>query len=300
MGIHTAHALFVGRTTLDALYWLDELPQEDTKAFARAFRLTPGGPACNAAITHAVLGGRATLLTAVGCGPAADLIRTELDRRGIQLVDLAAGTSYETPLTTVLINATDATRTIINPPAAEFEMSALPDGWNTAWGERPQIALTDGFHLAETLPVISSLRDSGVPICFDGGSWKPGTDKLAALLTAAICSERFALPNSMPDPGVTMDWFAGLGVPYAAVTRGARPILCLDRGRCFEIPIRPVEAIDTTGAGDVLHGAFCFHFAMTRNFEESMKRAAEVATRSCEDLGITHWVDAMRIDPRAD
>src|SRR6185437_2747419 len=89
--------LFAGRTTVDALYWLDELPREDTKVFARAFRIALGGPACNAAIAHAALGGRATLLSAVGRGPWAELVRRELKRHGIALTDLAAGTDYETP-----------------------------------------------------------------------------------------------------------------------------------------------------------------------------------------------------------
>ena len=78
------YILFAGRTTLDAVYFLDALPGEDAKVFARAFHMAPGGPACNAAITHALLGGRATLLSAVGQGPAADLVRRELGRRGIR------------------------------------------------------------------------------------------------------------------------------------------------------------------------------------------------------------------------
>src|SRR6185437_4924574 len=35
--------LFAGRTTVDALYWLDELPREDTKVFARAFHQASRG-----------------------------------------------------------------------------------------------------------------------------------------------------------------------------------------------------------------------------------------------------------------
>jgi sugar/nucleoside kinase (ribokinase family) len=280
--------LFAGRTTLDALYWLDELPREDTKVFARAFRIAPGGPACNAAITHALLGGQATLLSAVGSGPWADVVRAELDRRGIRLVDLAAG-GYETPLTTVLVNAAAATRTIVNPPMVQAETRTLEDVWEAAWGDAPAVALTDGFHLTETLPLLRSLRDSGTALCFDGGSWKPGTDALAPMLTAAICGERFAAPGEAADVEKTLAWFAAQGVPSAAVTRGARPIVGVDRGRRFEIAIEPVEAVDTLGAGDVLHGAFCFYFARGCGFEDSLRRAAAVATRSCRGLGIAHW-----------
>jgi sugar/nucleoside kinase (ribokinase family) len=286
----TAKVLFAGRTTVDALYWLDRLPQEDTKVFARAFRVAPGGPACNAAIIHRLLGGQATLLSAVGGGPMAALVREELDRRGVRLIDLAPS-SYETPLTTVLVNTAAATRTIVNPPVTGARVAALGGEWDPAWGERPAVALTDGFYLEETLPLLAALGDGGTALCLDAGSWKSRTESLAPLLTAAICSERFTPPGAKADPEATLGWFAGQGVPHAAVTRGAKPIVGLDRGRRFEIAIEPVEAVDTLGAGDVLHGAFCFYFGQGLGFEESLRRAAEVATRSCRGLGIGHWAD---------
>ena len=107
--------LFLGRSTLDVLYRLDRLPEEDTKVFAREFHAAPGGPALNAAITHALLGGEAMLISAVGRGPWASVVRTELSRHGISLFDLAVGTAYETPLTTVLLNNATGSRTAVNP-----------------------------------------------------------------------------------------------------------------------------------------------------------------------------------------
>ncbi|HWE87497.1 MAG TPA: PfkB family carbohydrate kinase [Terracidiphilus sp.] len=285
------HVLFAGRTTLDALYLLDALPGEDTKVFARDFHVAPGGPACNAAITHAMLGGHATLLSAVGQGAAADFVRRELDRHAIRLTDLAAGTDYETPMTAVLANASASTRTIVNPPVAPLKIPSLGRGWPAHWEDRPELALTDGFYLEETLLLLEGLRNTGSQLCFDGGSWKPGTDALAPLLTAAICSERFAPPGFSPDAESTLAWFAKHGVPHIAVTRGPQPILCLDHGRRFEITVEQVQAVDTLGAGDVLHGAFCFHFAASGNFEESLRRANGIATRSCTGLGIGCWAD---------
>ena len=108
--------MFVGRATLDVIYSLDHFPSEDTKVFARAVHVAPGGPATNAAITHAQLGGSAVLMTAVGGGPWAAPVRDELRALGIELIDLAAGTAHEAPLTTVLVNEAGATRTIVNPP----------------------------------------------------------------------------------------------------------------------------------------------------------------------------------------
>ncbi len=286
-------AAFVGRTTLDVLYSLDELPQEDTKTFARGFRVAPGGPACNAAITHILLGGTATLISAVGRGHGAVAVREELDRRGVRLVDLAARTHYETPITTVLTTNGRSTRTIINPPQSEVDPQSLPASWNSEWGSMPPVILVDGFHLMQALPMLGACHNAGSALVLDGGSWKPGTDVLAPMLTVAICGERFALPGKPADPEATIAWFAQQKVPHIAVTRGSRPILAYDRGRRFTIEIPPIEAVDTSGAGDVLHGAFCHHFSAFAHFETALRSAADIATRSCLSLGIDGWKNEL-------
>ncbi|KAA6461110.1 hypothetical protein DYQ86_12710 [Acidobacteria bacterium AB60] len=291
-GSPATRAAFFGRTTLDVLYVLDALPAEDTKVFARDFRGAPGGPACNAAITHTLLDGDATLFTALGKGLWAEAVRSELARFEIEIVDLAAGTAYETPLTAVMTGSARGTRTIVNPPVMQMALPALPAGWRSEWGAAPAIVLTDGFHLRESMPLLRWFSHEGIPICLDSGSWKPGTEELAPLVTAAICSERFALPGAVSDPEATLGWFATKGVPLVAVTRGPRSILALERGRRFEIAIPSIDARDTSGAGDVLHGAFCYFYAQSRDFEAALRAASEIATRSCQFVGVDCWVPA--------
>ena len=280
--------LFAGRTTLDVVYSLAHFPSEDTKIFARAMHVAPGGPATNAAITHALLGGNAVLMTAIGGGPWAAPLREELHRLGIELIDLADRTPYETPLTTVLANQSNGTRTIVNPPLSNVELRKV-HAWDAAWGELPSLVLSDGFHLNDTLSLLRELRNRGARICLDGGSWKAGTQELASLLSVAICSERFSVPGRPADPDPTVAWFAERGVAHIAITRGPKPILAWDRGRRFEIPITRIDAVDTTGAGDVLHGAFCHRFAQGSDFEQALRFAAEIATRSCQGMGIRGW-----------
>jgi sugar/nucleoside kinase (ribokinase family) len=296
--------LFLGRATFDLLYRLDQLPQEDTKVFARQFHAAPGGPALNAALTHALLGGKALLISAVGGGPWADGLRGELARHGVDLLDLAAGTAYETPPVTVLINAANGSRTAVNPPQSLAKLRSLGGSWAeempAAWSQMPPVILCDGFHLGETLPFLEACRAAApVAICLDGGSWKPGTAALAPLLTAAICSERFTVPGQAEaSPEATFAWFAARGVPCVAVTRGSKPILAWERGRCFQIEIASVAATDTLGAGDVLHGAFCHFFARSPEFEPALRQAAAIATRSCQGLGIQAW--AAQSNPGAE
>ena len=152
-----------------------------------------------------------------------------------------------------------------------------------------RMILTDGFHLEPMLGLLAACHEAGAALCLDGGSWKPETEELAPLLTAAICSERFALPGRNSDAEATLAWFAARGVPFIAVTRGAKPILAMDRGRQFEIEVEVIDAIDTLGAGDVLHGAFCHYFLQTNSFESALRQAAHIATLSCKELGVHSW-----------
>jgi sugar/nucleoside kinase (ribokinase family) len=283
--------LFVGRATLDVTYSLDQFPVEDTKVFARAMRVAPGGPATNAAITHALLGGKAMLLTALGGGPWAAPVRDELTKLRIDLIDLAAGSNYEMPLTTVLVSESGATRTIVNPPQSDVKLMRA-ETWQPAWGEMPRLVLTDGFHLNETLPLLRACRAGGAQICLDGGSWKAGTEELASQLSMAICSERFRVPGRGDDDDATIEWLVGIGVPHVAITRGAKPIVGWTRGRKLAIDIAKINPVDTLGAGDVLHGAFCYQFAKTGEFEGALRLAAQIATRSCCGLGIRGWVES--------
>jgi sugar/nucleoside kinase (ribokinase family) len=285
--------LFLGRSTLDALYRLDGLPAEDAKVYAREFHAAPGGPALNAAITHVLLGGESMLISAVGGGPWAEAVRAEIEGHGIALLDLAAGTNYETPLTTVLVNAASGSRTILNPPLSAVRLMPLAGSWEKSapagWGAVPPVVLTDGFHLEETLPLLAACKAAGAAICLDGGSWKPGTAEVAPLLSVAICSERFAVPGIAADPESLFDWFAARGVACIALTRGARPILGWERGRRFEIEVARIDAADTLGAGDVLHGAFAYYFASGDGFEPALRRAAQIASLSCQSLGTQSW-----------
>ncbi|WP_018501448.1 PfkB family carbohydrate kinase [Parafrankia discariae] len=80
--------VFVGLTTLDSVYLVDRLPGADEKCVARDFAMNAGGPATNAAVTFAYLGGRACLVSAIGTSPAAALVHADLARYRVRHIEL--------------------------------------------------------------------------------------------------------------------------------------------------------------------------------------------------------------------
>jgi sugar/nucleoside kinase (ribokinase family) len=67
---------------------VDAAPGPNEKVTARAQWVVAGGPATNAAVTFAALGGTAVLVTALGSGAAADMVRADLAGCGVRVVDV--------------------------------------------------------------------------------------------------------------------------------------------------------------------------------------------------------------------
>jgi sugar/nucleoside kinase (ribokinase family) len=81
------------------------------------------------------------------------------------------------------------------------------------------------------------------------------------------------------------------GVKKAAITRGEKPIIANEGEVNLLVEIPKVKMIDTLGAGDIFHGAFCYYYAKNKDFHESLKQAAEVAAVSCKYRGPRTWMN---------
>src|SRR6185437_12651817 len=98
--------VFVGLATLDVIHRIVTAPAVNQKVTSTAQFVAAGGPAANAAVTFAALGGDAILVTALGDDPVADLIRADLAAYGVSVVDAAAGTTRAVPVSAVSVEST--------------------------------------------------------------------------------------------------------------------------------------------------------------------------------------------------
>lgn len=286
----TPCALFVGRSTYDLCFVLPRYPEEDTKSEVEAYYQAAGGPALNAAIVFAALGGSATLLTASGTGAMATAMRRELTDYGVALHDFAEARSDVLPISSILINRVTGTRTIYTH-APEREVEAITEAELDAL-PKPGIVMSDGHvpELAE--PTLAWARKRGIPTLIDGGSWKDWMPRLLKLTDIAVISERFQPPRAKS----LEDRFAYLeksGVTKMAVTRGPGLIDWRSGKSRGEIHPSNVAAIDTLGAGDAFHGSFCRYFLEGENFEAALHHAASLASRSCTEWGRA-WIPKMQ------
>ena len=56
------------------------------------------------------------------------------------------------------------------------------------------------------------------------------------------------------------------------------------------IDVPTVKIIDSLGAGDIFHGAFC-HFILFKSFVEALTQASLIAAASCQAFGTRRWMN---------
>ncbi|MEV0296220.1 PfkB family carbohydrate kinase [Nocardia sp. NPDC050710] len=287
-----ATPLFVGLSTLDIAYSVDTYPHEDTKTQARDQFLGAGGPAANAAVACAILSGESPLfITALGRHRLADIVRRDLDDHNVRVVDTTPDRADEPPVSSIVVARQSQSRTIVSLDGSRI--TAVFDAALDVHVHGRANLLIDGHYPDLALGIVDSARRAGVPVVLDAGRWKPVHDQLLPLVDIVICSEAFRPPGFAGDDVQLLDYIRARGPEHAAITRGPDPVLYSTGSRSGSIAVAAVDAIDTLGAGDILHGAFCHYHAIGHGFIGSLERASAVATLSCRSFGTRRWRDAI-------
>jgi sugar/nucleoside kinase (ribokinase family) len=278
--------IFVGRSTLDIVYGCPRFPEPDGKVDAEVAYVTGGGPALNGAVAFSALGGCARLCSVVGEGVFAERARADLESHDVELYDAAEGEADVLPVSSVIL--TGASRAIVNRPLP-VRSDGLPAArLERVFESRPDVVLSDG-HLPDlALPILRRAREAGVPTVLDGGSWKPWTAELLPWIDVAVVSSRFRPFGAARETDILA--FLRESVAAAAITSGPGPIRWSAGDASGEIRPPASVAVDTLGAGDIFHGAFCHAYAERRDFSASLASAAAIASRACAFWGPRHWI----------
>ncbi len=277
--------LFAGLATLDVVQLVERPPARNEKTTAQQTWLAAGGPAAVAAITFAALGGRARLWTALGDSAAARVVAADLAAAGVEVLD-AAPPGFELAASVVLLDAASGERAVVSGSGHTPVFGAIgaPDVAGV------DVVLLDGHHPAlarAALRLVEPVGTPRVPVVVDAGSHKPVLDELFAGVTDVICSGDYVHPSLAPRE------LLGLGPDLVAVSHGGAPLEWWTPTASGTVTPEPVEAVDTVGAGDVLHGAYCHALASGLDRPDALRRAAAVATERVRHLGPFAWRAAI-------
>jgi sugar/nucleoside kinase (ribokinase family) len=282
-----ATGLFVGLVTLDLIYLTAALPEPDQKLVALDYLITAGGPATNAAITFQHLSNSARLMGVIGCHPVSQFVLAELHQRQIDLYDLQPNYFESLPTSSILVTQSTGERAVISINATRAQASAKQIPAEVL--QAVHIVLIDGHQMAAGQEIARQANAMHIPVVIDGGSWKPGFEVVLPYTDYAICSANFRPPDC-ETPADILHYLEGLGIPNIAITQGEQPIIFSSQGKRGELPVPVVKTVDTLGAGDIFHGAFC-HFILQTSFEVALNKASQIAARACESFGPRQWME---------
>ena len=282
----TYHGLFVGLVTLDLVYLATAAPSNNQKIVASDYVVAAGGPSTNAAVTFSHLGNQAKLLGVVGAHPMTQLIRADLGTYGVVIADLDPNQSQPPPVSSIIVTQETGERAVVSINAVNSIASRERIPTDILQGV--DIVLIDGHQMEVGVAIAKLAKALNISVVLDGGSWKPGFERILPFVDYAICSANF-YPPSCNSAAEVFAYLSAVGIPHTAITHGENPIQCFTRGKTSALEVPQINAVDTVGAGDIFHGAFCHHI-LQESFTDALASAARIASHSCQFFGTRRWM----------
>ena len=156
---------------MDVVHQVDAAPAVNQKVTASAQAIAAGGPATNAAVTFSALGGEAVLVTALGQGAVAELIRSDLHACRIRVIDVASEQVDRAAVSSIAVLRGTAERSVVSIDAGTAEVTDVPDLSPVLVGA--DVVLIDGHHPVLAEAASQTAKAASIPLVIDAGRWKP-------------------------------------------------------------------------------------------------------------------------------
>lgn len=274
----------VGQCSWDYLGVVESYPAVDTKVEVIDWQEQGGGPVATALVTLARLGTTCDFFGITGSDPEGEKIRMSLLSEGIGTAGLLVRKDAVSQVAFIAIERKTASRTIFwrRPSGAPL----LPDEINPGFLDGCDFLLLDGLLVEASHFAARQARKRGVPVMLDAGRLRPGILETARMSDYVVTSEEFALDLGWDG---SLDGFqtmaAEIGTRVFTVTLGDRGSLTLCDGEIISIPAFRVQAVDTTGAGDVFHGGYIAGLLRGLELPDAIRFASAVAALKCTRIG---------------
>lgn len=275
--------LVIGHAAYDITMAVDKFPKENTKNRIDNRVECGGGPAANAAYLLGKWGLDVSFAGIVGNDDYGKKIKEELESVNINTKYLQFSDEFSTTNSFIVANKENGSRTIFtyrdkNMTMEEIELDFEPD-----------IILFDGQEIAMTNKILD-MYPNAISI-IDAGRTTDEIIALAKKATYLVCSKEFAEKVS----GIVIDENESYAKIYDYIKKefNNEVIITLEENGCLyklnnQIKIMPslkVKALDSTGAGDIFHGAFTYGIAKKYELEKVLKVANIAGALSVTKIG---------------
>jgi sulfofructose kinase len=275
----------VGGVCWDILGTVAHYPALDEKTQLEAFLQQGGGLAATAIVAVARLGGRASLWGKIADDEFGHKNLDEFAREGVDTTHLQVVPGGTSQFAFCVAEEGSGHRTIFWKGATvgrlqpeDLDREALLDC---------RALMVDGNHFEAALQVATWAHEAGVPTVLDMENPNAGNVELLHLCDWPILPEDFAVKHTGVDDALAAGekLHRELRKPLI-LTRGLRGSVAFVEGAAHFQPAFVMEkVVDTTGAGDVFHGAFAYGLALGYELAQNLRFAAAVAALKCRALG---------------
>lgn len=277
--------LCIGHAAYDITIPLDAYPIENTKNRVSELVECGGGPASNGAYLLGKWGMDTTFAGIVGNDLYGKKIKEEFESVHVNTKYLEMSDEVKTTSSTIIANKSIGSRTILTyrpntMKLTHFELDFTPDVMLFD-GQEPEMSK----ELLLKYPDMISVIDAGRPT--------EEIIELAKLSSYVVCSKEFA--ESVSEMSIDYDKMETLVALYKkmeqifpgniVVTLESKGCLYKNKGQILLMPALNVKAVDSTGAGDIFHGAFTYAIANQFDYEDVIRISNAAGALSVMKVG---------------
>lgn len=294
----------IGMSCYDQFFYIPNFPKENRKVFSTNYLQSGGGPCGNASYLLSLWGEEVYHITTLKNDLNGMFVVDELENIGVNLDYSLINQDQVTCTSTILVNKENASRTIITHKNQSGKIISKEDKENLDKfinelnkSQNKHVVLIDG-HEYELSEYILSRLDHKI-VVMDAGNVRESNLKLAKYTDYLVSSENFAQDlikaNDLSDLKNQLKALKAIkkicnknNIPV--ITMGENGVIALINNKIVHYPSYKCLPVDTTGAGDIFHGAFCYGIYYQWDLEKTIYFSSLTSAISIEKNGVR---DAM-------
>lgn len=277
--------LGIGLNATDTVVLVAKFPPHAGKVpFVREF-LSPGGQVATAVVSAAALGLRAAYIGSIGDDERGILQRESLLSTGVDISGVIVRQNCPNQTAYIVVDHATGERTVLWQRAQCLRLK--PEEIDEEAIRRSRFLHVDGCDTEACAKAAAIARSAGVPVSIDVDTIYPGFESVLRNIDYLIASSEWTREwTGEPDPLLSLPHLARhYKMKVAAMTLGRHGSVAYADGDWFYSPAFEVDTQDTTGAGDVFHGAFCYGILSGMRLADAFDFSNAAAAINCTAYG---------------